>query len=265
MRRIRVIAVEYLNATPLVQGLQRRADMFDLQYAVPAKCASALHDKSVDLGLIPAIEYLRGPEYRIVPDIAVASRGPIASVALFTDRPATALRSIAVDASSRTAVALLRVLCAKWFDIDPTFVTLRPDVDAMLKRCDAAMLIGDAALYQEYETNGLDKIDLGAEWEAMTGLPFVWAVWAARPGALDAEHVAALQAARDDGCRALDAIADASVPADADDEQRAVIRDYLRENVCYTLDERGQDGLRKFFAAAAEIQIVPAVRPLRFY
>ena len=264
MSVIRVSAVEYLNARPLVHGLDQRADLFDVKYDVPAKCAASLHDKSVDLGLVPSIEYLRGTDYRIVPNIAVASRGPVASVALFTDRPATALRSIAVDASSRTGVALLKVLCVKWFDIEPTFVTLRPDVPTMLKRCDAALLIGDAALFQEHETNGLDKIDLGEEWEAMTGLPFVWAVWAGRPGGVTAEHVQALTEARDAGCAALDDIAEQFASGDAEGERREVVKAYLRENVVYTLDEREQAGLKKFFDTAAEIQVVPSVRPLQF-
>ena len=185
MSNIRLSAVEYLNARPLVYGLDERQDLFDCRYDVPAKCAAMVHDKSVDLSLIPSIEYFGHPDYRIVPDIGVMSTGPVASVALFTDRPATALRSVAVDVSSRTAVALLRVLCAQWFDIEPTFVTLRPDLPAMLKRYDAALLIGDAALYQEHETNGLDKIDLGYEWTAMTGLPFVWSFWAGRTGCID--------------------------------------------------------------------------------
>ena len=265
MSVIRVSAVEYLNARPLVHGLDARSDLFEIRYDVPAKCASLLHDKTVDLGLIPSIEYLRHAQYRIVPDIAVASSGPVASVALFTDRPATALRSIAVDASSRTAVALLRVLCAEWFDIEPTLVQLRPDLDTMLKRCDAALVIGDKALYQEYEINGLDKIDLGEEWTAMTNLPFVWAVWAGREGVVTPAHVEALHAARDAGVEALDAIAEAFVPDDADDDQRDLARRYLHENVFYTLDEKGRQGLKKFFSAAADIQVVPAVRPPRFY
>ncbi len=265
MSVIRVSAVEYLNARPLAHGLEQHADLFDVTYDLPAKCAASLHDKSVDLGLIPSIEYLRGSDYRIVPDIAVASRGAVASVALFTDRPATALRSIAVDASSRTGVALLKVLCVQWFDIEPTFVTLRPDVPAMLKRCDAALLIGDAALFQEHETNGLDKIDLGEEWEAMTGLPFIWAIWAGRPGPVDATHVQALKAARDAGCAALDEIAERFVPDDEEHEKREIAKAYLRKNVFYKLDEQGRAGLKKFFDAAAEIQVVPSVHPLQFY
>ena len=125
-------------------GLKARTDLFTLRFDVPSKCATLLHDRTVDLALIPSIEYLRNDDCRIVPGMAVASTGPVASVALFTDRPATAIRSIAVDASSRTAAALLRVLSAEWFDIEPTFVTLRPDLTTMLKRCDAALLIGDA-------------------------------------------------------------------------------------------------------------------------
>ena len=265
MSVIRVSAVEYLNARPLVHGLDQHTNLFDLRCDLPAKCAALLHDKSVDLGLIPSIEYLRGNDYRVVPGIAVASRGPVASVALFTDRPVTALRSIAVDASSRTGVALLKVLCAKWFDIEPTFVTLRPDVPAMLKRCDAALLIGDAALFQEHETIGLDKIDLGEEWEAMTGLPFVWAVWTGRAGAVDVEHVEALMAARDAGCGALDDITEQFAPDDEEHERRAIAKAYLSDNVFYTLDERGQAGLKKFFDASAEIQVVPTVRPVKFY
>ena len=206
MTTIRASAVEYLNARPLVEGLDQRTDLFSFRFDVPAKCASLLHDKSVDLGLIPSIEYLHHAEYCVVPDIAVVSNGPVASVALFASRPVTALRSIAVDASSRTAVALLRILCAEWFDIEPTFVTLRPDLPAMLKRCDAALLIGDVALYQEHETNGLDKVDLGEEWTAMTNLPFAWSFWVGRVGAVDAAHIEALRAARDAGVENLDRI-----------------------------------------------------------
>ena len=268
MSAITVSAVEYLNARPLVHGLDSRSDLFSLQFDVPSKCASLLQDKSVDLGLIPSIEYLRHEsDYRIVPDIAVASKGPVGSVALFTDRPPTSLRSIAVDASSRTSAALLRVLCAKWFDIEPTLVTLRPDLPVMLKRCDAALLIGDAALYQDHEALGLDKIDLGEEWLAMTGLPFVWAIWAGREPAVTAEHLQALTAARDAGVGALDEIADRFAVARDDDggESIALAREYLHKNVFYTLDEQSRAGLRKFFEAAFEVDVVPSAGQLRFF
>ena len=265
MSVIRVSAVEYLNARPLVHGLDTRPELFDCRFDVPAKCASLLHEKSVDLGLIPSVEYLRHADYRIVPDIGITSTGPVASVALFTDRPATALRSIALDASSRTAVTLLRVLCAKWFDIEPTFVTLRPDLPTMLKRCDAALLIGDAALYQEHELNGLDKVDLGEEWTAMTGLPFVWAFWVGREGVVSPEHIEALRAARDNGRNCLDAIAEKWAPSGDDGESLDIARTYLHESVAYALDDHARAGLKKFFCAAAELQLVPSERAIRYF
>ena len=126
MTRVRLGAVGYLNARPLVFGLER-SPRFDLRFDVPSKCAELLHERRIDVGLIPSIEYLRHPAgaapdgaaaYRIVPDLAIASRGPVASVALFTTRPMPDVRSIAMDTSSRTSVALVRVLCARHFRID---------------------------------------------------------------------------------------------------------------------------------------------------
>ena len=265
MSAVRVSTVEYLNARPLVHGLEARSDLFDLRFHVPAKCATLLHDGSVDLGLIPSIEYLQRRDYHVVPDVAVASNGPVASVALFTQRPTAALRSIAIDSSSRTAVALLQVLCAQWFDLEPKFVKMNPDLPAMLKRCDAALLIGDRALFAEHETVGLDKVDLGEEWAAMTGLPFVWAFWAGRPDVVQTAHVEALQAARDAGVQALDAIVERFVPPTGEDDHAEVARAYLRENVKFSLDDQGRAGLKKFFNAAADLGIVQASQTLRFY
>ncbi len=263
MSAIRVSAVEYLNARPLVYGLEARADLFDLQFDIPARCAVQLHDRSVDLGLIPSIEYLQGSDYRIVPDLAVASEGAVASVALFTTRPATSLRSIAVDSSSRTASVLLRVLCAEWWDIDPKLVKLRPELPVMLKRCDAALVIGDAALFFDYESQGLDKVDLGDEWTAMTSLPFVWAMWVGRANALGLDHVAALQAARASGVQASDEIV-ARYCTD-DEAQLEVGRRYLRENVSFGLDERALAGLEKFYEYAYDLRLVPTRTDIRFF
>ena len=263
MSVVRVGCVEYLNARPLVHGLEQRADLFSLRFDVPARCASWLNEREVDLALIPAIEYLRRPEYRIVPDLAVTSNGPVASVAIFTKRPTTAIRSIAIDSSSRTAVALLRILCAQWFDIEPTFVTMRPDLPAMLKRCDAALLIGDVALFTEHETTDLDKIDLGEEWTAMTDLPFVWAFWTGRAGAVEPVHVEALRAARAAGEAALDEIVAAHGPDGEDDAELA--RDYLRTNVRFALTDECLAGLKKFFAAALDLGIVQQAASVRFY
>ena len=263
MSPVRASAVEYLNARPLVEGLDGRTGLFDLQFDVPARCAAHLHNRSADLALIPSIEYLQNADYRIVPNLAVASEGEVASVALFTTRPVTSLRSIAVDSNSRTAAMLLRILCGESWEIEPKLVRLRPDLDVMLKRCDAALIIGDAALFLDHEQKGLDKVDLGEEWTVLTSLPFVWAAWVGRRDALAVEHAQALEAARGQGEQAIDDIVARHCPDD--EEQRDVGRRYLRENVTFGLDERARDGLRKFYEYAYEQRLVQVRRDLRFY
>ena len=125
---------------------------------MPAQCAELLHANEVDLGLIPSIEY-PGHDYRIVPGVSIASDGPVASVAIFSKVPTEDIRSIALDTSSRTSVALLRVLCARWFEIEPRLVSMPPDLGRMLGECDAALVIGDNALFTDHEALGLEKVD----------------------------------------------------------------------------------------------------------
>lgn len=270
---IRLGAVSYLNARPLVYGLDRRSDRFSVRFDVPSKCATLLHEQQIDLGLIPSIEYLNGPGYRIVPGVAIASDGPVASVALFTTRPATAIRSVALDSGSRTSVALLRILCAERFDIEPRSVTLEPDLPSMLKRADAALVIGDAALFADHQALGLEKIDLGAEWTTMTSLPFVWAFWAGRAGVVTPEDASALVEARDAGVKNADDVARqyfAENPAAAGPAGERARRErrgaeYLRENVKYDLGERERAGLETFYNFAAELGLVPGLVPVQFY
>jgi chorismate dehydratase len=150
MTHVRVGAVGYLNARPLVYGLDRQP-RFNLRFDVPSECARLLHAGAIDIGLIPSIEYLRGGPYCIVPDLAIASRGVVASVALFTTKPIADVRSIAMDTSSRTSVALVRVLCNRRFGIQPTIESRGPDLDDMLAHCDAALIIGDNALFTDVQ------------------------------------------------------------------------------------------------------------------
>jgi chorismate dehydratase len=229
-------------------------------------CATLLHDGAVDLGLIPSIEYLRGGPYAIVPGLAIASSGPVASVALYASRPMSDVRSIALDTSSRTSVALTRVLCARRFHIDPTLEPHRPDLAAMLARCDAALIIGDAALMQDGDRHAsppVEKIDLGEAWTALTGLPFVYAFWAGRPEALSPDGVRELSSARDQGVADADAIGRAYF-RDAPAWQEIGAR-YLRGNIKYYLGDAERAGLELFFRYAAELGLVPPPAPLRFY
>lgn len=288
--KVRLGAVGYLNARPHVFGLDR-SPRFELRFDVPSRCADLLHEGTIDVGLIPSIEYLGGA-YRIVPDVAIASRGPVASVALFTTKPMADVRSIAMDASSRTSVALSQVLCARAFKIRPALEPGGSNLEATLARCDAALVIGDNALFtapgtirlasagscEETRAAGgaarpaeavsggegrpFEKIDLGEVWTRMTGLPFVYAFWAGRPGALTGADVRALQEARDAGAMRPEEIARAYC---RDPERQAIGARYLRDNIRYRLGPDERAGLELFYRYAAEAGVAPAARELQFF
>ena len=252
MTVVRLGAVGYLNARPLVYGLER-SSRFTIRYDVPSECARLLHARDVDLGLIPSIEYLRGPRpYAIVPGPAVVSRGPVASVALYTTKAIRDVRSIALDTSSRTSVALVSVLCSKLFGIQPRLESRGPDLQRMLAACDAALIIGDTALFLD---TPVEKIDLGEAWDTLTGLPFVYAFWAGWPDAVASEDVASLQQARDAGVAHSDDIARAYVGGDPG--RAAIAARYLRDNIQYALGPEEFEGLRLFYRYAAELSLVP--------
>ncbi len=259
---VRVGAVSYLNARPLVRGLERSPERFDLRFDLPSACASLLHSGAIDLGLIPSIEYLSG-EYRVVPGIGVVSDGHVASVAMFTRVPVARIRSLALDTSSRTSVALIKVLCARYFRIAPAFVSAGPDLAAMVAEADAALLIGEPALLAPYQPLGLEKIDLGAVWKEMTGLPFVYAFWAGAPSVLTPADIRVLQAARDAGRRESDDVAAQYFAGEPEKQELGAA--YLRECIRYHIGERERAALARFFALAAEIGAAPPTRPLRFY
>jgi predicted solute-binding protein len=202
--------------------------------------------------------------------MAISSRGPVASVAIYTTRPMTDVTSLVLDTSSRSSVALARVLCARAFNIEPAFTSHPPDLRAMLRLADAALIIGDHALLidgGEFDINGrlvaVEKIDLGVVWTATTGLPFVYAFWAGRPDALSAEDVAILRSAKDQGVARSDAISAGYFPGQPD-RQLAGAR-YLRDNIKYDFGADERAGLELFYRYAAEAGVVNETRELRFY
>ena len=275
MTRVRLGAVGYLNARPLVYGLEQQP-RFDLRYDIPSECSKLLHAHATDVGLIPSIEYLRGPQpYAIVPGPAVTSRGPVASVAIYTRVEPRDIRSIAMDTSSRTSVALATVISRRVFGISPEAVPMAPDLDAMLARADAALIIGDIALFLNPQSKSaiesairnpqpaIQKLDLGELWTATTGLPFVYAVWAGWADALGSPDVALLQRARDEGVANADGVARAYYPDDP--ARQAVARRYLRDNIQYVLGAEELDGLRRFYTYATELGLASFDGTLRFY
>ena len=259
---IKVGAVSYLNAWPLTWTLAGAGQRWAVRQDVPAVCAALLHTGEVDLGLIPSVEYLQAPDYRLVPGVGIGSRGAIASVAIFTRRDVGDIRRLALDTTSRTSVALAKVLCARRYGISPEFVPHRPDLARMVDGCDAALLIGDRALEVDHAALGLHKVDLGVEWTDMTGLPFVYAAWTGGPDAITPWHVRELQQAQADGVRAIDAIAAEYGGGDATATRRAAA--YLRDNVRYGLGPDEAAGLQLFLGYAAELGIGPR-RQVQFF
>lgn len=257
-RAVRLGAVSYLNSEPHVFGLDQDPG-FRLERDVPSRVARRLHAGEVDLGLIPSIEYAFG-HYAIVPGCAVASRGPVRSVGLFHRGPLEKVRRVALDTSSRTSVALARILLHERLGRSPQYVPMAPSLVDMLAVADAALLIGDPALDAE---DRAPHLDLGEEWRRVTGLPFVFAFWAGRPGAVSPAGVRRLREALAAGRGALDAIA--RDHARGDEALSAALESYLRSNIVYDLGEEEVAGLREFYRRAHALSLIPAVPELRFH
>ena len=262
MKRVRLGAVEYLNARPLVYGLHRHADRFDVRFDIPARCAALLHAGEVDFGLVPSIEYLRGESYVAVPGVAIGSDGPVASVAVFSHMPIERVRTVALDASSRTSVALFKVLCARYFGIAPEGRVMPPEPTRMLELCDAALMIGDAALLFDHVAVGVQKTDLGLAWQRYSGLPFLYAFWFGRPGLLTPNDIAELGDAGRLGVEHAEDVARQHFPEDP--ARAAIGARYLRDNVDFGFADRELAGLTRFYRDAADLGLVPAFREPRF-
>ena len=260
---VRLGAVSYLNTRPLVEGLDVRPDVA-LRFDVPARCADLVAAGEVDLGLVPIIEYARhADDYAVVPDISIASLGAVDSVALFTRQPIARVRTIALDVSSRTSAGLVRLLCARLWNIRPAFVPAAPDIRGMLAAADAALLIGDPALFLDPASVDAEKIDLGLAWRAMTGLPFVWAVWAGRVGAASPAVCRMLYETRVRGVASIDAIARRERPDDP--AGQGVVARYLRETITYGLDAPLLAGAQAYFDGLAGEGLIPRAPRLRMF
>jgi chorismate dehydratase len=256
---LRLGVVSYLNAEPLVYGLAGDP-AFALERDVPSRVAARLLSGELDLGMIPAAAYA-DDDYAIVPGIAIASRGAVRSVRLYhRGGDLAAVRRVALDTSSRTSVVLARVLLHEILGREVEAVAAAPDLRAMLDTADAAVLIGDPALYDE---SGAVFTDLGEEWTRRTGLPFVYAFWAGPAGATSPAQVARLREALADGLANLARIASGY---DGHGAGRAALNEaYLRANIHYAFGPEEQAGVREFYRRAHDLRLIPRVPGLRFH
>lgn len=258
--------------------MERLAQRYQIHRSMPAQCAAELGDGTTDIGLVPVAACATIAGLAIIPGCTVASLDRVRSILLVVRNPngIQAVRRVAADTASRASNAYAQIIFRKFVGIDPEFVPYAPNLDVMLEDCDAAILIGDPALLAledkaaRFARTGqhLEYLDLGHEWKRHTGLPWVSAVWAARPDAIEAAKFSPHQIvedfvqSRDHGCSHVEELVHEwapriSVPA-------ATIRTYLTKNIHYVLDEECLAGMELFFRYAAECGVLPPAPPLRW-
>ena len=252
--RIRVGAVNYLNTKPLVEGLTDLAPAIDLTFDLPSRLADRMAAGELDVGLIPVVELFRAGTYSVVPDVSIASRGPVLSVTLFSRVPWGEIRSVALDEGSRTSAALAQILLRKRYGVHPQVEQLPIDTPADDLHADAVLLIGDRAM-RACLPGFPFAYDLGQEWADWTGLPFVYAVWAVRGGVDLRGAEAAFLKAKHLGLSRAGLIAAREAPALGLDP--GYCRRYLSHIIHYDLGPRELAGLTRYHEYAAELGLAP--------
>ena len=269
MKRLRISAISYLNTAPLMWDFEhgRAGEAFDISYTLPAQCAASLRDGSADIGIIPAAAYCSVPDLAVIPGVAIASRRAVRSILLVSKVPLEDIRTVALDTSSMTSVALTKVLFARWWGGKRTFAEMAPDIEKMLEQYDAGLVIGDPAL--QIDRSRYITYDLAEEWIRFTGKPFVFAFWAVRQAALrdaasDTDLAALFQQSRDHGLvpENVNRITREWAPRLGLTEE--AVGDYLTHSIHYSLDAECLAGLRLFCRYAEECGALPVAGPLQF-
>jgi chorismate dehydratase len=281
---LRISIVQYLNTAPLVRGFTHGPlrGKYELSFTVPSQCADALRSGSVDIAIIPAIEYQRIAGLVVLPNLSIASKKSVRSLLLISRKPIQDVQRIALDKSSRSTQALTRILCRKRWGIEPAFFEAEPDLQNMLKHADAALLIGDPALRLAFglQSKGVSEstgealfsgasaglpdgstlfvYDMVEKWRSLTSLPAVLAIWAARKGTVTADIVRDFAASLAYGKQHVEEISaeaalEMNVPADK-------LRRYLTENIDYSLDQENLRGLRRYYEFASELGLIEGVK-----
>lgn len=268
MPHLRISAISFLNTAPLMWDFEHGSagKDFEIDYTIPSLCAQALAAGKADVGLIPAVTYLTIPNLLVIPDIAIAARGPVRSILLVSKVPIEEIGTIAADNASRTSVALCRLLLKKWMRpaelSEPEITPMQADLGPMLARADAALLIGDSALRVSHTEHAV--FDLAEEWVRYTGTAFVFAFWAVREEAANSELAIILKRSAEHGLdpENLKVICREWAPRVGISD--AEVHSYLTQNLCYSLDAANLAGLELFWRLAHEENILPAPKVLRF-
>lgn len=259
---LRIGAVTYLNTVPLVRGLPELLPAAELSFDHPSRLADRLSAGEIHVALAPCIELARHPEWSIVSNACIGCRGPVLSVKVLFRKPPAGVTTLALDEGSRTSAVLSQILLADRFDVRPRLQALPIGVSPLESEADAVLVIGDRAI-RSPSSGFCETWDLGEQWVTATGLPFVFAVWAARPGVDVAALEISLEAARDRGLRDLEAIADEQSAAMK--LPRELVLHYLRDNLNFHLEDRERQGLELYLRRAAALGLISNNYRLRFH
>ena len=260
----RIAASSYLNTAPLIwsfiHGLQRdRVELFT--DTAPARCAEMLAGREVDAALVPIIEYQRISGGRMIPNVCVGSRTAVRSVVLVTRKNnLKKVERVALDESSRTSAALVKIIFREFLGFEPKWESAAPDLKAMLAQADAALIIGDPAM--KIPRDQLRVFDLATLWHEFTGFGFVFAMWMAREDSAHTVRGVDFAAARDEGLANLAQIAGAQAAQAGLTEDE--IRAYLTENIVFSVNEEMGKGMRLYFELARKHKLINAARPVEF-
>jgi len=264
---MRISAISYLNTAPLMCDFEHGTPEpgFEISYTVPSQCAAELESGIADIGIIPSAAYATVPGLVILPDVAIAAKHAVRSILLVSKKPIGQIQTVALDNSSLTSIALLRILFSKFWLTTPHFESAQPTLHSMLAEHDAALLIGDPAL--QVDRSKYLTWDLAEEWIHLTGKPFVFAFWAMTRAAAQqapANLATIFQQSRDHGLQSQNLAAIAETWSQKLGMTQAAVVEYLTENIHYYLDDACLEGLHLFYRYAHECNLVPAVPELHF-
>jgi predicted solute-binding protein len=252
--KLRVCAVSFLNTTPLVWGMLhgRQSGLFHLEFRIPAECADRVASGAADIGIVPSFELTR-QNLNIIPGAGIACHGAVRSILLISKCPAADIRTLATDSSSRTSVQLARVVLSRKYGATVDTISHFPDLDAMMRIADAALVIGDPALRIDPAHLPYQVYDLGAEWVEMTGLPMVFAVWAGRRGVATAEVEEAFRSSWRYGQAHMEEIVAAESASRGFSPE--MVRAYLTRSIVHELGPREYAGMKLFLEYAREAAV----------
>lgn len=264
----RVSAVSFLNTSPLVWGLLHgpQQGCLDLRFVVPSECADDLRENRADIGLVPIIELARQPNLVVIPGSGIVCQGPVRSILLVSKKPMGEVATLAADTSSRTSVVLTQLVMQSKGNGPVTVTPHDPDLDGMLETADAALIIGDPALRLDPEMSSwrgqaVHVYDIGGEWVEMTGLPMVFAVWAAR-GDVDLEPADLFEKSKAYGIAHTDEIVEHESANRKFDS--ALVRQYVTEHISYDVGPQERRAIDHYLHLAAKAGFAPLSAQARY-